>query len=409
MYATEQPFGIDMSIAANCPECCDCPAPTIQWDSVSTSKTKCGVEYLAGGVCFPNRRFLYMETAAIDPCPDLGWTCADGEAVLVGFGTDLISVSVDPITCEETSVFGDPISCASATYSDEYTTAALITNAIAELPAFDNDWNDTAGSQLNVSTDELSVALRGSHYRFIFPIPRVGSGTCYRLEWVERFIAEAGVALTSAEIVTRGVYRPTVTSSGGGGSGLALLAVMSSTGTVASIRVLNPGSGYTSPPTITVQSAINGGTTSTGWTATVVNGQVTGVTGGSAGNYLPTGAFSGSGGGATITFTLDETGGLATCPLGSGGSGYTSALTLTITPKVAGSFTARVDLHLGTETARCAVWDGITPPGYDPATPSTWPILGDGTNPYFELAVPSSDGTTLVANVRAFCDCSACP
>lgn len=294
--------------------------------------------------------------------------------------------------------------------SDEYTTNLLKSNTVAAFPAYDDDWNDTAGSFANLSSDELSYAARESRYRHIFPVPKVGSGTCYRLEWVERFIAEAGVAVDSAEIVTRGVYRPTVSSSGGGGSGLLLVAVMASDGTVASIRILNPGSGYTSAPTITVQSAINGGTTSTGWTATLTGDKVTAITGGSAGNYLPTGAFSGGGGtGATITFTLDPSGGLATCPLGSGGSGYTAAPTLTSTPKVSGSIPARVDLHLGTETARCAVWDGEVPEDYDPEDSATWPILGDGTNPYFELPVPTADGTTLVANVRAYCDCSACP
>jgi hypothetical protein len=295
------------------------------------------------------------------------------------------------------------------TVTGEYTTPQFISNTIAALTPFPGTWSGTAGSFLNVSTDELSAAARASRYRHQFPIPKIGSGTCYRLSWVERFIAEAGVALTSAEIITRGVYRPTVTSSGGGGTGLVLVAVMSSTGTVLAIRILNPGTGYTSAPTITVQSAINGGTTSTGWTATVAGGQVTAIAGGSAGNYLPTGAFSGGGGtGATITFTLDETGGIATCPT-SGGSGYTAAPTLTITPKVSGSFAALVHLHLGTETARCAVWDGEIPEDYDSEDEDTWPIIGDGTNPYFELPVPTADGTTLTANMLAHCDCATCP
>lgn len=309
---------------------------------------------------------------------------------------------------------GTPVTYTGArtfTLSNPYLTATLISNAIASLPAYDDDWNDTAGSFRNVSTDELSVAVREARYRFRFEIPKIGSGTCYRLTWVERFIAEAGVALTSAEIVTRGVYRPTVTSSGGGGTGgLVMRAVMASDGSVSAVNILNPGD-FNTAPTITVQSAINGGTTSTGWTATLTGRQVTAVTrsGGTAGNYLPTGAFSGGGGsGATITFTMDATGGLATSPLGATGSAYTSAPTLTITPKVSGSIAALVHLHLGTEEEMCAEWDGVTPEDYDPEDPSTYPIIGGDDGTYFELPVPSSDGTTLVANQRAFCDCLDC-
>jgi hypothetical protein len=469
-----------MSVAANCPECCACPEPTTEWDSVSASKTKLGFgeftdvssppkiyrtatlanlrlfDSITGGGGF-NRALIndaftvgyegpvgqcdigfvgdiyeptaggtvwyfayFMQPTYSGQAPDLAVTVSSdtdptyacGETV----GVVVYVNSISPHTSTATVGTYDNLSGgdeATLTISDEYTTAQLKTNTVSALPAFDGDWNDTAGSFANLSTDELSYAARASRYRHRFPIPKVGPGACYRLEWVERFIAEAGVALDSAEIVTRGVYRPTVSSSGGGGTGLLLVAVMSSTGTVSAIRILNPGSGYTSAPTITVQSATGGGTTSTGWTATVAGGQVTTITGGSAGNYLPTGAFSGGGGtGATITFTMDETGGLATATLGSGGSGYTSAPTLTITSKVGTLTGARipvVHLHLGTETDRCAVWDGDIPEDYDPEDEATWPILGDGTDPYFSLAVPATDGTTLVANVRAFCDCAECP
>lgn len=304
---------------------------------------------------------------------------------------------------------GTPVTYTGArtfTLSNPYLTATLISNAIAALPAFDDDWNDTAGSFRNLSTDELSVAIRESRYRHRFEIPKVGSGTCYRLEWVERFIAEAGVSLTSAEIVSRGVYRPTVTITGDG-TGAEAVAVMASDGSLDFFRVLNPGENYTTA-TVTVQAAINGGTTATG-TAVLSGGQLASITKTASGDYLPTGAFSGGGGsGATITFTMDATGGLAASPLGATGSGYTSEPLLAITPKVSGSTAARVDLHLGTETAKCAEWDGEVPEDYDPDDPSTYPILGDGVNPYFELPVPTSDGTTLTANVRAYCDCSAC-
>lgn len=460
-----------MSIAAQCSECCDCPTPTTQWDSVSASKTKFGIAPYDGSdpthryrdvtiSGYANIVYTPLPSCRVDSLGTASGGVTDyGDASQSGTlqisdgvtTSDITSQAADcalppaygglggtpptgsmtlvstPTTCRiywdydaGTDGYCNPVEEAQLQWSSDitktisnlYTTDDLITNTVAALPAFDDDWNDTAGSFANLSTDELSYAARKSRYRHIFPVPKVGSGTCYRLEWVERFIAEAGVALDSAEIVTRGVARPTVSYSGGGGTGgLVLVAVMASDGSISAVRILNPGD-FDTAPTITIQTAINGGTTSTGWTATLTGRQVTSVTrsGGSAGDYLPTGAFSGGGGtGATITFTVDETGGLATCPIGSGGSGYTSEPTLTITPKVSGSLAARVDLHLGTETAMCAEWDGVTPPGYDPASPATWPILGDGTNPYFELPVPTADGTTLVANVRAYCDCSACP
>lgn len=449
-----------MSIAAQCPDCCTCPTPTTQWDSVSASVSKCGWDEFTSPSTPPkiyrsatlanfswswddgtntgtevlNETITVGLDCASSPC-DVGvsiplsgalagftywWGLLPGQtqlpiqdAILLDSvcGTDYFvnfnlnsatPVSTTPTVATYNYGFGP----ATLTISNEYLTSELIAQAEASLPPFDDDWDDTAGSFRNLSTDEITYTIREGRYRFRFEIPKVGSGTCYRLEWVERFIAEAGVALTSAEIVTRGVYRPTVTITGDG-TGAEAVAVMASDGSLDFFRVLNPGENYTTA-TVTVQAAINGGTTATG-TAVLSGGQLASITKTASGDYLPTGAFSGGGGsGATITFTMDATGGLATSPIGATGSGYTSEPILTITPKVSGSTAARVDLHLGTETAKCAEWDGEVPEDYDPEDPSTYPILGDGVNPYFELPVPSADGTTLTANVRAFCDCSAC-
>lgn len=452
-----------MSIAAQCPECCTCPTATTEWDSRSGSKTKSGFTELIGFVSTPPKRYFTATGSGIEAkdissggsrlvteaytgsltlvpdeipvfsskfitltsCLATGgsYTCASTASSCTSsnyFASSIAGLITNTGNALSATQIGSNVSGFSCpqvlwiTLSDEYLTAALIANAIAALPAYDGDWNDTPGSSRNVSTDELSVALRESRYRHRFAIPKIGSGSCYRLEWVERFIAEAGVSLTSAEIVTRGVYRPTVSWSGGGGSGLVLVAVMASDGSVSAIRVLNPGLGFTSEPTIFVEDAINGGTTSTGWVATLTGEFVTSVTrsGGTAGNYLPTGTISGaSGSGATITFTLDSTGGLATCPLGSGGSGYTASpstpVSVAITPKVSGSTAARIDLHLGVETAKNWQWaEGDIPEDYDPDDPSTYPIAGESGNGYFELPVPSADGTTLTANLRWVCyDC----
>jgi len=78
------------------------------------------------------------------------------------------------------------------TYSNEITTPVLKTNTVAALPAYDDDWNDTAGSYANLSTDELTYSIRESRYRLRFKIPKVGFGTCYHATWVERFTPEGG-------------------------------------------------------------------------------------------------------------------------------------------------------------------------------------------------------------------------
>lgn len=301
--------------------------------------------------------------------------------------------------------------CRDREYSNPYTTAQLKINTLAALPTFDDDWNDSAGSFANLSTDELTYSIRESRYRLRFKIPQVRTGKLYRATWVERFIPEAGVGITSVEVYARGVYRPAVTISAppAGGTQAVAVAIMSSTGTVSSIRILNPGSGYTTAPTVEVEESVDG-TSSTGWTATLTGGQVTAISGGSAGDYRPTIAFSAPGGGgttATATCTVDETGGIDAVTVTNAGSLYTAAPTLTITAKVSGATDADLLIRMGAETARCLVWDGTVPGGYDPATPSTYPILpGSG---YYDLAVPTSDGTTLVANLRAVCDGSACP
>lgn len=53
---------------------------------------------------------------------------------------------------------------------------------------------------------------------------------------------------------------PTVTATGGGGSGLALTASLGPSGSIASIAITSPGSGYTSAPTIAIAAPPAGGT-----------------------------------------------------------------------------------------------------------------------------------------------------
>lgn len=254
-------------------------------------------------------------------------------------------------------------------YSNEYTTAELRANVLNVFPTFDDDYNDTSGSAVDLAANEASIVASKSRYRIPFPLPRTLTGKCYRVNWVERFIPEARVGISSIIVVARGRYRPTVTISGGGGSGAIAVAIMSATGSVVGIRILNPGSGYTSAPAVFVQAAINGGTSSTGWTATVANGIVVSISGGGGGNYRPTLSIVGGGGtGAAATLNLDEAGGIASATLTATGSNYNSAPALTITSRVnsilvggvASVVAADLVVSMGTEVPKCKTWDGST-------------------------------------------------
>lgn len=332
------------------------------------------------------------------------------------------------------------------TLSDEYTTTLLKTNTTAALPAWDDDWNDTAGSFANLTTDELSYAMREGRYRFRFRLPRVGN-RAYRLSWIEQFIPAAGVGVSSVDVVTAGVYRPSVSTSpaAAGKAAASAVAVMAANGTVSGMGILNPGdyrpvatvsggggtgaavvveslnasngqidqitlyggSGYTGTPTIsftnvegapriratatltvdtnpssptyrqvtginwtnrgdyrpriTFGTALSGGTTATATPIINTAGQLIGATISNAGNYLPQLAFSGGGGtGATATCTLDPQGGIAAVSLGAAGSGFTSVPAINVTSRASGFPAALLLVRIGTETPRCAVWDGTT-------------------------------------------------
>jgi len=447
-----------ISVLGQCASCCECPTATVEWDSVSATKDKSGFLQGSGYETTPPKRYLTATGTGIEArsigvsnfasFKYTGTLTLDADEAVISStkyitATECITTVGYPFTCDSTTTdgcvsydayaqeiegignqyavseteFSSPFggfSCGDVIHivlSNEYTNLLLRSNAIAVLPAYDSDWNDTAGSVLNLSTDELSAAIRESRYRLRFSIPKTNTGTNFRATWVERFIPEAGTTISSVSVHSAGVYRPTVTLSAPptGGTQAYAIAVMSSTGTISSILILHPGFGYTSAPTVTVQAATGGGTSSTGWVATLTAGQVTSIGSGSAGDYRPTLAFSGGGGSsATATCTLDAVGGIAAVTVTAAGSAYTSEPTLTITPKVTSSTAADLLIHLGTETAKCTVWDGATPGGYAEGTPSTWPILPSAAPYYFELAVPTSDGTTLVANLRAVCDGSSC-
>lgn len=332
-------------------------------------------------------------------------------------GSETIDVTFKPCTGGTNSsvtttfsadfdAYGFPYSTSTG-YSNLISSAQLKENAIADFGPYPSNWSTTAypaSYEENDIGEFHCVSVSQFIYQIAFKVPT--KSLCYRANWVHRFIPKAGVGIDSIEIISAGVYRPTVTASGSGGC--VLIASMSSTGAVTSINILNPGSGYLSAPTITVESAISGGTTSTGWTASISDGKVISVTGGSGGDYRPTVSFSGGdGSGATATVILNSQGGLATIAIGSSGSDYVSEPSISLQSKTSSSTAATFFIHMGTESPQCSNWNGDIPSGYDANDVNTWPTLPAGGT-YLTVDVPQYEGTTTIANVRATCDCTGC-
>jgi hypothetical protein len=288
----------------------------------------------------------------------------------------------------------------------------------------------SAGSGYRIASPPLTLGISPSLFPFggrMFPnfgtqVAKcaVWDGSTLAGRWVTREPADSGSPLSSIEVVHGGIYKPFVVLTGGGASAFGAKAEVTgftTDGKVTAITVTDPGTGYTSAPTVTVVRRGAGGTitNSTGWTASISGGVVTGVSGGTEGNYLPTLTISGGGGsGATATVAFDGSNGgtLATVTLTAPGSGFQTNPTLTLS--YYGTDTVLLAAHFGTETEYA---DGDEPPGavpvgYSPGVVRTYPVLGDsGTAPwkYYEVPVPETNGTTTAVNVSSTCDCTPCP
>lgn len=237
--------------------CCPPGVPVIEWDSVSASAEKKGVlestgfastppkvyrrvDYSgtretisAGGVHFEDTWSGYTEL--VDP-PVGGFTlslittwviasrsggsvCSDpmgpitntdqGNAFISGSYYFAFSGTVR--TAFSTVAAGAPISATQygsptavcsgsniAELSDEYLAADLLAEAIASLPAFDDDWNDTAGSAYSISTNEFSLSIRSAKWRGVLPACLI-SGKTYRLVYQPRFTPTVGSPTLGAE------------------------------------------------------------------------------------------------------------------------------------------------------------------------------------------------------------------
>lgn len=223
----------------------DCAAPTLQCDSISASKTKCGFSENTGYVSTPPKIYLSrlwgggmaQNTYSEDTCDAVDLietyevrfsgevtysrsTCeASGtnnwaeyrDGVLEDSGTTqsgqmdsyvaFCSGECDPTTNSTTKEFVPDNACLGAfpahkTYapsapggnavqvlSDEYTTANLITDTVNALPSYPGTWTGTCSSYRDLSTDELTYTVRRFKYRF--QLPTLTGYSIYNFSWKE--------------------------------------------------------------------------------------------------------------------------------------------------------------------------------------------------------------------------------
>lgn len=198
-------------------------------------------------------------------------------------------------------------------------------------------------------------------------------------------ITNKGTGYTSA---------PTVSFSGGGGSGAEAIVTVASNSiasftllhSIEEVIIVDPGEGYTSTPTLTFSAPGAGGTTATA-TATITNGKLTGITITNAGSKYsstpsvtistagstvsakvvvkircgsgytsaPTVSFSGGAGSNAAATSLIE-GSIGTFTITNGGSGYTSTPTVFLQDTV----NNREEIFVGTASISGGAVTGIT-------------------------------------------------
>ncbi|MCX6953748.1 MAG: Ig-like domain-containing protein [Verrucomicrobia bacterium] len=161
---------------------------------------------------------------------------------------------------------------------------------------------------------------------------------------------------------------PAVTISGGGGSGAAATAILAG-GAVIAIDITNPGSGYTSAPTVTIAANPNAPGTGTNALATAVIGgpvnSITGLSSGSGYSSAPRIKFVGGAGGNYASGSPSLNGSpLSSIAVTSPGSGYASPPTVTISGGGGTGATATAAIT-GTVGALTLLTPGT---GYSPST-----------------------------------------
>jgi hypothetical protein len=185
---------------------------------------------------------------------------------------------------------------------------------------------------------------------------------------------------------------PTVTISGGGGSGAtahAIIGTVSGTSqyqTVIAVVLDNPGSGYTSTPTVTIAGTGTGATA----TATVTRSFVTSYTvvnGGSGYTVPPSITFPTPGVGQTApvaTAVINSSGVVTDVTVVAEGSGYTVAPAVTVTAS-----TGILVSFSSTGTLPAPLQDGVSYRAEAPSSTNTFTLLNDDYSPLTLTSVGS--------------------
>jgi hypothetical protein len=216
--------------------------------------------------------------------------------------------------------------------------------------------------QIPYSWFNITTRNNNNSFRFHWPSPNVQSitltngGSGYQTAPSVQIVGANTTQATATCTIAGPVSSFTITAggtgyqavsglliSGGGGSGATATIVRTGT-TITGVTITNPGSGYTSPPTVTITSSIGflnvtaGGTGYTG-TATVT------ITGG-----------GGTGAAGSVTVV----GGVVTAlTITAPGSGYTSAPTVTINPVGGGTGATATATLNGSGANITAVINGV--------------------------------------------------
>lgn len=185
---------------------------------------------------------------------------------------------------------------------------------------------------------------------------------------------------------------PTVSVTGGGGTGAILALAIGSDGTIQDVEIINGGYGYTSTPTATLSSVL-GGAAITIYLEGNMLGEVVGfdITNAGAGYVSGSATIAVSGGSPTTAAVLtpivsnDGNGSILGVTIVNPGAGYTSAPTLVVSNPTTGSNVATITAFL----------DGNAVVGF------TISNAGNGyfTPPNVTVAAPPF-GTTAIASAK---------
>jgi hypothetical protein len=249
-------------------------------------------------------------------------------------------------------------------------------------------WTATYAKGAGTVIDDIDYSNQGALARY----RRVSLGSVP--------VSPTGVAggLTRVSVTSGGsgyTSVPTVSISGGGGSGATAVALVAGL-QVISLTITAGGSGYTSTPTVIITGGGGSGATAIAVLSTATVSSLSLTAGGSGYISVPTVALTGGGGtGATASVSLTATS-LSTITLTNSGSGYTSAPTVAITGGGGSGATASATVIGGTVTSITLTSGGS---GYSSApTLSFTGGGGTGATGTASLATAAVSSVTLTAS-----------